>query len=231
MKLYFIRHAQSGNNAIFDATGTEHGRSEDPELSGLGLEQAEYLGQYFANNTDPLEKNQRITHLYCSTMTRAIQTALEVGQGIGLTPIIWEDWHEIGGIWLEQNGKQVGQAGKNRTQLEARFPSIDFSQYKHDTGWWSRETENNCTPRATRAWAGLLERHGGTKDQVAIVSHGHFYAHIMGQALGIEVGTGKSWFTLNNTAITRIDLCENDHNSTEIHYANRLVHLPLEKIS
>ena len=230
MRFYFIRHAQSLNNALFDATGAELGRSDDPELSDLGVKQATALGNFLTRNTDPLESGQRFTHLYCSTMTRAIHTALEVSRGTGLTPIIWEEWHETGGIWLEQDGQRLGQSGKNRAELGARFPSIDFSIYGTQ-GWWSRAVELDCNPRAVQMWAELLKRHGGTKDRVAIVSHGHFYAHIMGQALGLAVGSGKHWFQLNNTGITRIDIHETVHQSTELIYANRLTHLPLEQIS
>ncbi len=230
MRFYFIRHAQSNNNALFEATGAEMGRSADPELSSLGLKQATALGDFLSRNNDPLDGGQRFTHLYCSTMTRAIQTALEVARGTGLTPVIWEEWHETGGIWLEQNGVQVGMAGQNRAELEARFAGIDFSIYGTQ-GWWSRPAETDCAPRASSAWAALLERHGGTQDRVAIVSHGHFYAHIMGQALGLEVGSGKHWFMLNNTGITRIDLSETEHQSRELKFANRLAHLSLEQIS
>ena len=88
MRFYFIRHAQSLNNALFNATGAQNGRSDDPELSDLGVKQAVALGDFLTRNTDPLESGQRFTHLYCSTMTRAIQTALEVSRGTGLTPII-----------------------------------------------------------------------------------------------------------------------------------------------
>jgi 2,3-bisphosphoglycerate-dependent phosphoglycerate mutase len=113
MRFYFIRHAQSHNNALFDATGAEIGRSDDPELSNLGVKQAVALGDFLTRNTDPLESGQPFTHLYCSTMTRAIHTALEVSRGAGLTPIIWEEWHETGGIWLEREGVRIGQVGKN----------------------------------------------------------------------------------------------------------------------
>lgn len=230
MRFYFIRHAQSSNNALYDATGAELGRSADPELSPIGQKQAVALGDFLSRNNDPLEGGQRFTHLYCSTMTRAIQTALEVGRGTGLTPVIWEEWHETGGIWLEQDGVQVGQPGKNRAELEERFPTMDFSMYDAQ-GWWNRQPETDCAPRAVQAWANLLERHSNNHDRVAIVSHGHFYAHIIGQAFGLELGRGKNWFMLNNTGITRIDLLETEHQSTELKYANRFSHLPLELLT
>ncbi|MFN3267228.1 MAG: histidine phosphatase family protein, partial [Deinococcales bacterium] len=101
MRFYFIRHAQSVNNALGDS---EIDRVADPELTDLGMAQAIALGDFWRH----YETN--LTHLYCSAMSRAIQTALEVGRGAGLTPQIWEDWHETGGIWMLENGVRTGQA-------------------------------------------------------------------------------------------------------------------------
>jgi 2,3-bisphosphoglycerate-dependent phosphoglycerate mutase len=221
VRFYFIRHAQSANNAVGDS---ETNRVEDPELTELGLSQAVALG----NTWQQYETG--LTHLYCSTMSRAIQTALEVGRGAGLTPRIWEEWHETGGIWMLQDGVRTGLVGKNRPQLEARFPELDFSQYGQ-AGWWSRDHEMDCRPRAAQAWQALLERHGGTQDRVAIVSHGHFYGHIIGQALGLEIGSGANWFGINNTGVTRLDWRENNYSSMECLYANSTRHLRFEQIT
>jgi hypothetical protein len=49
--------------------------------------------------------------------------------------------------------------------------------------------------------------------------------------LNLEIGSGKNWFNLNNTGITRIDIAENAYNSTELKYANRLAHLALGQVS
>lgn len=220
MRFYFIRHAQSANNALGDS---ETNRVSDPELTDLGMAQAAALGDAWQDYETGL------THLYCSAMSRAIQTALEVGRGAGLTPQIWEDWHETGGIWMLENGIRTGLAGKTGAELKARFPNMDFAPYT--TGWWSRPHEADCRPRAVRAWQGLLVRHGGTQDRVGIVSHGHFYAHIMGEALGLEIGSGANWFMTHNTGVTRLDWRENSHSSLEVKYTNNLIHLGLEQIT
>ncbi|NJK45922.1 MAG: histidine phosphatase family protein [Pleurocapsa sp. SU_196_0] len=51
MRLYFIRHAQSSNNALWDSTGSENGRSDDPELSDVGVMQARALGDFLIATT------------------------------------------------------------------------------------------------------------------------------------------------------------------------------------
>lgn len=252
MRLYFIRHAQSANNALWDLTGAEHGRSDDPELSALGVQQARALGDFLERGNDPLEReasagavygypskintsgndplkrqnSANLTHLYTSPMTRAVQTALEVARGTGLTPQIWEDWHESGGIWLEKDGVRVGLEGQNRSYFQQRFSSVALPDEFAVQGWWSRAYENDIErfPRARRVWAELLTRHGGTADRVAVVSHGHFYSCVMAIALGLPSLEGV-FFVLNNTGITRLDHRENLHQTTNLIYANRLDHL------
>jgi 2,3-bisphosphoglycerate-dependent phosphoglycerate mutase len=227
MRLYFIRHAQSSNNALWDSTGSENGRSDDPELSDVGVRQARALGDFLMRNDDPLERGSaNLTHLYCSPMTRAVQTALEVGRGTSLTPQVWQDWHESGGIWLEEGGVRVGREGKNRVYFQQHFPNVRLPEAYSEVGWWSRayETDEELFPRAQRVWSELMARHGETKDRVAVISHGHFYAFVMAVALGMPNLEGV-FFILNNTGVTRLDVKETAHGTTNVVYANRLVHL------
>jgi 2,3-bisphosphoglycerate-dependent phosphoglycerate mutase len=235
MRLYFIRHAQSTNNALFDRTGAEQGRSDDPELSDLGQRQAKLLGQHIHKTTSGLEPGGfGLTHLYASPMVRAAHTASEIASLTGLRLHFWEDWHETGGIWLEnKSGERIGREGKNRTYLEQRFAGVHVPESIGEAGWWSRpaEAETEVTARAERAWKALLERHGATADRVAIVIHGHFYVHVMAHIFKLEVGRGKIWWQKHNTAITRIDHLENEFESTLLVYQNQVSHLPAELIS
>jgi 2,3-bisphosphoglycerate-dependent phosphoglycerate mutase len=229
MRLYFIRHAQSTNNALFDNTGGEQGRSDDPELSDLGVQQAKCLAQHIGGTKAGLEPGGfGLTHLYASPMVRAAQTASEISGITGLRLHIWEDWHEVGGIWLEnETGERIGRTGKNRTYLEKRFPGVHVPESIGEAGWWSRphETDDQIFARAEHAWQGLLERHGGTLDRVAIVSHGTFFTCIMAAIFKLEIGRGKIWLSKHNTAITRIDHRETEYDSTVLVYQNQVAHL------
>ena len=54
MQFYFIRHAQSSNNALYDSTGSWDGRSADPELTEMGWQQARALADYLQRSpADP----------------------------------------------------------------------------------------------------------------------------------------------------------------------------------
>jgi 2,3-bisphosphoglycerate-dependent phosphoglycerate mutase len=235
MRLYFIRHAQSTNNALFDSTGAEQGRSDDPELSDLGQRQAKLLAQHILETKSGLEPGGfGLTHLYASPMVRAAHTASEISSVTGLRLHLWEDWHETGGIWLDNaNGERIGREGKNRSYLEQRFAGVHVPERIGEAGWWSRpaEPETEVTARAERVWKELLERHGGTSDRVAVVSHGHFYVHVMASIFALEVGRGKIWWQKHNTAITRIDHLENEFESTLLAYQNQVSHLPADLIS
>ena len=228
MRLYFIRHAQSANNALWEATQSDAGRSDDPILTDLGVRQAVALRDALARAADPLEGHgsPALTHLYCSPMTRAVQTALEVARGTGLTPQIWEEWHESGGIWQDRDGVRVGLEGQNRGYFQQQFPNVALPDNFAPQGWWSRDYEDNTAllPRAKRVWAELLTRHGGTTDRIAVVSHGHFYAFVMAVALRLHSLDGV-FFVLNNTGVTRLDHRENLHQTTNLIYANRIDHL------
>jgi 2,3-bisphosphoglycerate-dependent phosphoglycerate mutase len=235
MRLYFIRHAQSTNNALFDNTGAEQGRSDDPELSDLGQRQAKLLAQHILETKSGLEPGGfGLTHLYASPMVRAAHTASEISSVTGLRLHLWEDWHETGGIWLgNANGERIGREGKNRSYLEQRFAGVHVPESIGDAGWWSRpfEPDDQVFVRAERAWNDFLERHGGTSDRVAVVSHGTFFAYIMSVVLKLEIGRGKAWLQKHNTAITRIDHLENEFGSTVLVYQNQVSHLPADLIS
>jgi 2,3-bisphosphoglycerate-dependent phosphoglycerate mutase len=83
MQLYFIRHAQSANNKLYEETGSWDGRDSDPELTEMGHEQARRLAEHVAclnggtPRRDYMNRDGRFdfTHLYASPMVRALATA------------------------------------------------------------------------------------------------------------------------------------------------------------
>lgn len=237
MQLYFIRHAQSANNKLYDETGSWNGRDTDPELTEVGHQQAQRLAEHLACvHGETLERDDLnrqafgITHLYSSLMMRAVMTGTYIAAALDLPLIAWEDLHEIGGIFiLHENGEQEGQPGKTRADLAARFPNLILPETLGEGGWWNRphETIEQQLSRARRFVRDLNERHGKTDDRVAIVSHGGFYNFFLTALLGTTPGDGF-WFSINNTAITRLDFREE---GVALTYANRLEHLPAELIT
>lgn len=248
MQLYYIRHAQSANNALYSATGSSVGRHHDPPLSEKGMRQLPHLAALVAggNPDAPAPRNDPanrrgfgLTHLYTSLMERAIQTASAIAAATKLPLDGWIDIHEHGGIFEVDEATQSrrGLPGPGRSELAARFPHLLLPDDLPEEGWWNRpyEEEDTLFVRAQRFLADLLERHGGTDDRVAVVSHAGFYHAVLRALLGFSTayphesdGQLPVYFGLNNTGITRIDFHEDRR---AIVYLNRLDHLPDDLIT
>jgi 2,3-bisphosphoglycerate-dependent phosphoglycerate mutase len=240
MQLYFIRHAQSANNALWDATGGNQGRSEDPEITALGHKQAALLAQALrqedlhAPSTTPDFQNRggfRLTHLYTSLMLRSVMTGTLVAEALGLPLIAWKDVHENGGIYLDDpaSGTQVGLPGKSRSYFMTHYPGLCLPDELGEEGWWNRpyEAVEERNQRASRFLEELLCRHGDSDDRVGVISHGAFYNRLLGELLHSSSREGL-WFILNNCAITRIDFREDE---VALVYANRADFLPADLIT
>lgn len=235
MQLYFIRHAQSENNALWAATGAEIGRSADPGITDLGHQQAQTLAQFlsrkrgYASNDWGNNHGFDFTHIYSSLMLRAVQTGTYVADAFEMPLLSWPEIHEHGGLYLDDdNGEKVGQAGPNRAFFAAHFPRLVLPDTLNHEGWWSRpyEPQEAMFPRATQFLQDLYARHGKTEDRVALVSHGGFFQALLtalfglpqpGKTLGNE--TRWLWFQINNTSVSRIDFSDN---AIEVLYLNRI---------
>lgn len=243
MQLYFIRHGQSANNALYDRTGSWQGRSHDPELTDAGKRQAEHLARFLSRRGAGAAPNGwdahntagfGITHVYTSLMARAAQTGSIVAEALGLPLVAWEDIHENGGLYVEyeETEEKIGQAGPTRAEFEARFPSLVLPDWLGEAGWWSRpyEEEELWPIRARRFFGDLGTRHGSTNDRVVVISHGGFYRQFLLAWLNAPLTDGR-WFALHNAGITRIDFSDFFEGTIGLVYANRVDFLPRDLIT
>lgn len=240
MRLYYIRHAQSTNNALVDRTGSDDGRSHDPPLTDIGHEQAAIVAAYLASGpkraTPPGDDVKDllgfgITHLYCSLMDRAIATARHIARELHLPLVGDTELFEAGGLFLDDpvTGERVGRAGRSASDLRETYPELTVPEDVGEEGWWNRpfETYEERAPRAKRVWSRLLERHGGSSDRVCIVSHGDFFKWLSAEILRCDWST-PVWLSMNNAAITRFDI---EPGLVRLCYLNRTDHLPSELIT
>ncbi|GAP06497.1 fructose-2,6-bisphosphatase [Anaerolinea thermolimosa] len=229
MRLYFVRHGESENNELYRRTGSDEGRSHDPKLTDIGWKQAQATANFLATHRDPVgdmdETNYGITHVYSSLMVRALSTASVIGQRLGVKVIPWKDWHENGGIYLDDRttNQKIGLPGLCLEEIRENFPDVILDESIPENGWWDRpyEEREERPVRARRVLYELLDRHGGTDDRVLVVSHGGFYMNFLAAVLGVEEIV-IAWFQLNNCGITRIDFMDGDR---RIVYHNFLCHL------
>ncbi len=239
MKFYFIRHAQSENNLLYNTTGASNGRSQDPELTETGRQQAEILARFLSRaDSAPASKltdHQNIagfdiTHLYTSLMVRAVATGAVIARALNLPLVAWEDLHETGGIFIEDavTGTRTGQPGRNRANFATHYPNLILPATLGEAGWWNRpfEEREERPARAERFLQELLARHGGKEDRVAVISHGGFYNVLLRTIFKIE--REDCWFGLNNAAITRIDF---DTEGVGLDYMNKVDFMPKELVT
>jgi 2,3-bisphosphoglycerate-dependent phosphoglycerate mutase len=246
MQLYLIRHGQSENNALWDRAGSSEERCPDPELTELGHRQAQRLAQFLAGKLPSGSSGGQVssyradaqnvegfdlTHLYCSPMIRAIDTGMYIARTLEMPLVVWEDLHEVGGIFREdgETGQEIGLLGNDRAYLRTRYEDILLpGDGWAEGGWWNRpfEPREQRSLRAQRFVRDLKHRHGGTEDRVAVVSHAGFCNYALAAVLDWP-NRDRGGFWLNNAAITRIDLGER----VSVMYTNRAEFLPRELIS
>ena len=239
MELYFIRHGESANNALTDAAD----RVSDPPLTETGTEQAERVARCLGDaslGSDELAlgaylQNRcgfTITRLFCSPMLRAMQTAAPIAKALGISPEVWMDVHEQGGIWLDHDDGRgsVGYPGLGRSEMVTQFPDYRLPDGIPEDGWWNRpqEAEHEWIERADRVARDLRGRYTGTEERVAIVTHGGF-TNSMIHALLNNGELEEVYFSHQNTGITRIDIEEDGF--VRMRYLNRLEHLPRELVT
>jgi len=247
MELYFIRHGQSINNVNWE--NPEYTEHPDPFLTEVGLEQAEYLAkylkekQYITNDKVWNIQNQYgfgFTHLYTSLMDRAVTTAAPIARALRNIPFTaWTEIHEEGGIYAREDENRFnGLPGKPRSYFENNFPELKLPDDYNESGWWNRpfESEEERQPRADKILAELIARHGDKENQpeerIAIVSHGGFFVRLLSAMLILpwrQAAFGKkSWFFLNNCAISRFDIRKDE---ILISYINKTDHLPAHLVT
>lgn len=244
MELYIIRHAQSYNNALADMRD----RVKDPPLTELGHRQAERIAEHLAGGISPelqigaseedtsvrQRRGYGITRLYCSAMHRALQTARPIGEALGLTPEVWIEIHEHGGIFLDHHDGRgpIGYPGKTRSEILDEFPNYVLPEGITEAGWWCGGEEDwpACQGRAIKV-AGqlrLLAREAERGERVAMVTHGGFIDALL-KALFSQLPSNRYFYFHYNTAITCLDFQEGDR--LGVRYLNRIPHLTPDLVS
>ena len=226
MDLFLIRHGESSNNALADASQ----RVAEPELTDKGREQKDCVAEYIGEGLHlyPAEREEDrpfLDRLYCSAMIRALHTSEPIGRALSLAPEIWVDIHETGGIFLDHGGERgkVGYSGQTRAEIAGRFPDAIAPAAIGDDGWWNKGMEewHEAHGRGIAVAAQLVAR-AGDKERIGLVTHGNFMSLLI-QALGNQLPGGGAVYEHDNTAITRISI-ESD-NFMLVEYLNRTEHL------
>ncbi len=239
MQLYFLRHGQSGNNALEGTSGYLTHRLSEPDLTDFGAAQADRTAQLIAGtpSTADATVSQAVpenpycgdrfdfTHIYSSPHLRALRTAAPIADALGLSIDVCEGIHEAGGVFRfdEARGVLTGDSGLSRAQALEIHNGIRYPETLPTQGWWDFrpfETEEERVVRAARVVEFFARKHA-REDRILIVSHCHFYVYFCCALLGLPYRDGY-WFTLNNCAISRFGF---GREGIQVEYLNRQEHL------
>ena len=201
MRLILIRHGQSGNNLIFEQTGGSSGRHPDTPLTALGHEQAARTADFLAGPSPDLP--WRVTHLYTSLMTRAVQTARPIAEALDLPLLPHPEAYEVGGPFDEdeQTGERTPVAGASRTALAGISDRLRLPDWASDEGWYTGpfEAEGAARARAGRVVSSLRAA-WSDDDVIALVTHGYFTQFLIQELVGVDGMSG--WIRIHNTALS-----------------------------
>lgn len=215
-------------------------RVYDPLLTEKGKLQADLAADYLARKVDGWRFDPQnragfgLTHLYCSLMTRSIETGVPIARKTELPLVALPDGHETGGMFRAERGDDgeailIGLPGRGRSDLEAAYPELVLPERVTDAGWWNREKEprEEYRPRAERLINFLIRNHGGQHHRVGIITHGGIFARILSVLFNVQAE--HYWFLMNNCGISRIEISNETH--VLLAYLNKVDFLPQELIT
>ena len=203
--------------------------------SDLGFKQAAVLAKWLTTEHAELLLNGegKFDSMYVSPCLRTLQTSKPVAEAMQLTPTVWTDIYETGGLFEGRNG--VGVGGLSRMEMTAGFPGYRLPDDITDAGWYARagflcgrEDRSQCRKRARAVqkrivdMAGSLPQDGGGArvKKIALVVHGDFISELLTALLS----TGDSAvYQSYNTAIHTVDVYADG--STAVLMMNSVEHL------
>lgn len=162
--MILLRHGQSYFNLHFSATRVDPG-IEDPELTPLGIEQAEAAAMELAGLA--------LTRIIVSPYTRALQTAQPI---LAVHQIPVHVMHEV-----RERAAFVCDIGSPPHRLADRFPHHDFTHLPAQ--WWHEGVE---AQEQTNARAGAFRMLMAARDDgstTLLVSHWAFILALTGVSL------------------------------------------------
>lgn len=199
MRFVVIRHGQSGNNLLWETTGSESGRHPDTPLTDTGHQQAALLAQ---NLKAVLP--WRVDAIYTSLMARAVQTAAPVAAALDLPLIGRTDMFEVGGPF-ELNLATLERSpypGASATELRAISDRIVLPDGVTANGWWKGPVENETdgpVNRARRLISDIRAKHHDNTT-IALVSHGYFSQFLFREFMSIDSMPG--WVEIHNASLS-----------------------------
>lgn len=163
-RLFLVRHGAT----VLSAEDRFAGATDVP-LSEVGLHQAECLARRLSDD--------RLAAVYCSPMTRTVQTATALARPHGLTPLQREGLREIHhGRW----------EGRSRAEVETQF-AAEYAAWEVDPFTFAPEGGESGLSVLARALPVIREIVVTHTDQnVAVISHKATLRLLLSSLLGFD---------------------------------------------
>lgn len=183
--LYLIRHGATAANEL--RPYVLQGSNVDNPLSSTGEKQAAAVARLLA--AVPLQA------VYCSRMTRAMQTARAIAEPHGFEPDSLESIHEVDvGQWEGLSWIDIQQ--KHREAYDA------FVASPGTTAYLGGESYANVLGRAEPIFTALLRKHLG--ESIAVVAHNVVNRAYLSHLLGLDINLAKN-VEQTNTCVNVIE--------------------------
>jgi broad specificity phosphatase PhoE len=162
--MILLRHGQSYFNLHYGATRIDPG-IPDPELTATGRAQAEAAAE--------LLRARPVKRILASPYTRTLQTAEIVAAALGVRIAVEP--------LVRERAAFVCDIGTARSELERRWPHLDFSHLEER--WWhaGEESETALKERCARFCQAMTE--APDWPEVAVISHWGFIRGLTGEAI------------------------------------------------
>ncbi len=182
MRLLLIRHAETDTNAAL-----RYGGLDQVPLNTKGRAQAQDLGKRLAS--------YRAAAMYTSSVTRAVETAQVLGQGLSLAPQLMAELREIDmGQWESMTPEE----------LYRRYPD-HMREFERDPARPTRsggESYAQLLQRAGHALQLIESAHRGD-ELVLAVTHGGVIRAMLFHAIGLGLGSFTS-IMLDTASLTEL---------------------------
>jgi probable phosphoglycerate mutase len=187
MELLLIRHAEP----VRVGPGEGGGGPVDPELTPLGVEQAQRLAEWLAPDG--------VDRVLSSPLRRAVETASPLATTLGLEPEVVD-----GLVEYDANADHYIPVEEMRVARDGRFAAMVEGRWEEYGG----ERPDVFRGRIVPALDAVIERFPG--DRVAVVCHGGVINVYLGHLLGIE---RHLWFEPGYASVSRVAASRLGHRS------------------
>jgi broad specificity phosphatase PhoE len=185
---YFVRHGTTD----WMERNYLHGITDIP-LNEKGFRQAQKTARVF--------ESVKTDQIFTSPLSRALQTAQCIGDGLGLSPTIMEDLRELNFGWME--GKKI------RDDYDEKVPPIIWTC---DHYWMSfirgisGESRTRFSSRVMKSWFSIQEQTTGKN--CVIVTHSAVLNTILSQCFKLEPPKGRTYYPVHPCGITKVEVDE-----------------------